>query len=34
KLKYARIWGSAKFDGQRVPRDYVLQDRDIIEFHI
>lgn len=34
KLKYARIWGSAKFDGQRVPRDYVLQDKDIIEFHI
>lgn len=34
KLKYARIWGSVKFDGQRVPRDYVLQDKDIIEFHI
>ena len=34
KLKYARIWGSAKFDGQRVPRDYILQDKDIIEFHI
>ncbi len=34
KLKYARIWGSAKFDGQRVPRDYTLQDKDIIEFHI
>ncbi len=33
-LKYARIWGSAKFEGQRVPRDYVLKDRDIVEFHI
>jgi hypothetical protein len=33
-LKYARIWGSAKFDGQRVDKKYVLQDRDIVEFHI
>jgi small GTP-binding protein len=34
KLKYAKIWGSAKFDGQRVPKDYVLKDKDIVEFHI
>lgn len=33
-LKYARIWGSARFEGQRVPRDYVLKDKDIVEFHI
>ncbi len=33
-LKYARIWGSAKFDGQRVEKNYVLKDRDIVEFHI
>lgn len=32
-LKFARIWGSAKFDGQRVSRDYVLQDQDIVELH-
>lgn len=32
-LKYARIWGSAKFDGQQVGRDYVLGDRDIVELH-
>ena len=34
KLKYARIWGEGKYDGQRVTRDYVLRDGDIIEFHI
>ena len=34
KLKHARIWGSAKFDGQMVKKDYVLQDGDTVEFHI
>lgn len=33
-LKYACIWGSAKFEGQRVQRDYVLKDRDVVEFHV
>jgi ribosome-interacting GTPase 1 len=33
-LKYACIWGSAKFDGQRVQRDYALHDRDIVELHV
>lgn len=33
-LKYACIWGSGKFDGQRVHKDYILQDRDIVEYHI
>ncbi len=33
RLKYARIWGSEKFDGQMVQRDYVVHDRDIIELH-
>lgn len=33
-LKYARVWGGTKFEGQRVPRDYVLKDKDIVEFHI
>ncbi len=33
-LKYAQVWGSGKFDGQRVRRDYVLQDGDIVELHI
>jgi ribosome-interacting GTPase 1 len=34
KLKFARIWGSEKFDGQRVNKDYVLVDEDVIELHI
>ncbi len=33
KLRYALLWGSAKFDGQRVGRDYVLADGDVIELH-
>lgn len=33
-LKFARIWGSARFGGQRVEKNYVLKDRDIVEFHI
>jgi ribosome-interacting GTPase 1 len=30
-LKTARVWGSARFDGQSVPRNYELRDRDIVE---
>jgi ribosome-interacting GTPase 1 len=33
-LKFARIWGSGKFDGQRAEKNHILQDKDIIEFHI
>lgn len=33
-LKCARVWGSAAFEGQMVQRDYILQDRDIIELRI
>jgi small GTP-binding protein len=33
-LKFARVWGSARFPGQQVPRDYVLQDKDIVELHV
>jgi len=32
-LKYARVWGSGKFDGLMVKRDHILQDGDIIELH-
>ncbi|MEM4261591.1 MAG: GTPase [Candidatus Diapherotrites archaeon] len=32
-LKYARLWGSAKFPGQRVSKDYKLQNKDIIEIN-
>ncbi len=34
KLKYAVVWGSGKFDGQRVSQEHVLQDNDIVELHI
>ena len=34
KMKFARIWGSEKYQGQMVKRDYVLHDGDVIEFHI
>jgi ribosome-interacting GTPase 1 len=32
-LKFARIWGADTFEGQRVTRDYVVQDGDVIELH-
>lgn len=32
-LKFARIWGEGKIDGQRVNRDYLLKDKDIVEIH-
>lgn len=34
KLKFARIWGNAVFDGQMVQKDYELQDGDVVEFRI
>jgi len=33
-LRYAVVWGSGKYDGQRVSKGHVLQDGDIVEFHI
>lgn len=30
-FKSARVWGSAKYDGQVVQRDHVLRDRDVVE---
>ncbi len=34
RLKYARIWGSGKYDGAMVKRGHILQDGDIIELHL
>ncbi len=34
KLQKARIWGSAKFDGQNVAKDHILEDQDVVELHI
>jgi ribosome-interacting GTPase 1 len=34
KLRYAKIWGSGKFDGQMVKRDYLVGEGDVIEMHI
>ncbi len=34
KLKYARVWGKAVFDGQMIQKDHVLQDGDVVELHI
>lgn len=33
-LKNARVWGSAKFEGQSVSRDYILEDGDIVELNV
>ena len=34
KLKFAKVWGSTKFPGQRVGPDYVLHHKDIVEISI
>ena len=34
RMKYARVWGSGKFDGVMVKRDHILRDGDIIELHV
>jgi uncharacterized protein len=34
KLKFAKVWGSTKFPGQRVGPDYILKNKDIVEISI
>lgn len=34
RLKYAQVWGSGKFAGQRVHRSYAPEDGDIVELHV
>ena len=33
-LRYAIVWGSGKYDGQRVSKGHMLRDGDVVEFHI
>ena len=32
-FKFARVWGKETFEGQRVQRDYLLQEGDVVEIH-
>jgi len=33
KMKFARLWGHARFDGQQVHRTEALCDKDVVEIH-
>ncbi len=33
KMKFARIWGQGRFDGQQVHRTELLRDKDVVEIH-
>ena len=33
-LKFARVWGPSVYDGQKVQRDHVLQEGDVVEIHL
>ncbi|MFC1970281.1 hypothetical protein ACFLVV_03570 [Chloroflexota bacterium] len=28
------VWSAGKYDGQRVSKGHILQDGDVVEFHI
>lgn len=34
RVRYIRIWGSGRFEGQQVPATHPLADKDIIEIHL
>jgi ribosome-interacting GTPase 1 len=34
RLKFARLWGGGRFDGQMVQRDYIVEDNDVLELHL
>jgi uncharacterized protein len=34
ELRFAKVWGSGKFDGQQVGVDYLIDDGDILELHM
>jgi hypothetical protein len=33
ELKFARVWGSGKFDGELVSGDHLVRDGDVVELH-
>lgn len=33
KLKFAKLWGSGRFEGQPVGPDHLLADKDVVELH-
>ncbi len=33
RMKFARLWGHSRFEGQQVHKTEVLQDRDVVEIH-
>jgi len=34
KMRYAKIWRKGKLEGMMVSRDFILEDKDIVEIHI
>ncbi len=34
RLRYVRLWGSGRFEGQHAPLDHPVQDKDIVEIHL
>jgi ribosome-interacting GTPase 1 len=34
RLRFARVWGSGKFSGQKVRKSYILGDKDVVELHV
>ena len=34
RIRFARIWGSATFDGQQVGPEHPVTDRDVVEIHV
>ncbi len=32
-LRYAKLWGSGRYEGQAVQKDFVLSDGDVVELH-
>ncbi|HAZ30484.1 TPA: GTP-binding protein [Candidatus Acetothermia bacterium] len=34
RLRYVRLWGSGRFEGQHAPLDHPVQDKDVVEIHL